>query len=437
MPAKRKYTAAEKRAFAARMAKARARAAATRKTTTVRGRGFYKGFGRDLGTFVGGAIGSRVGLRAPFAAVGGYLGQKGADITGFGAYSVPHAMTQNTLVLPNNPRIKNDLEREGAVVVSHREHIGTVKSSTGFEIQYELPLNPAQDGTFPWLSSVAANFTQYEMLGCIFEYVSTSGSAVSSTNNALGEVIMTSNANSLDSSYVSKTQMLNSDFCQAFSPSSNGALPIECSPQQSTLTKLYTRYGAVKDGADIRMSDLGVVTIATSGMQAADIEVGELYVNYQVALLKPQLVEELGLVSPCANYQLVGATDPLPLGTPSANFDSIGVTFSGNVITIPRNTSGKFFLRFMWKGASTAVTYPNITAQANMTNVKLFDNATQSIVSNTGTTTTRLWMDHAFQLTDSSSEGTITLGAAGTLPTSLTVAELQIFQINYDMDEAV
>lgn len=431
MPTKRTYTAAEKKAYASRMAKSRTRS--TRPTSTVSGRGFYKGFGRDVGRFVGGVAGRGVGLSGPLAELGGYIGNRASKITGFGSYSIPDALTQNTLVLPSNPRIVNDLQREGAVVISHREHIGTVKSSIGFTRQYELPINPGQNATFPWLSAVASNFTQYEMLGVIFEYVSTSGNAISSTNNALGEVIMTVNANSLDPSYVNKTQMLNSDFTQAFAPSSNGALPVECSPQLSTLTKLYVRFGSNPSGGDLRMSDLGVFTMATSGMQQADVEIGELYVNYQLALIKPQLVSELGYTTPTAYYQLVGSTNAAPIGTgPVANFDSIGITFSGNVVTIPRNVSSRLLVRFHWFGASTAIVTPGVVSQVNNTNVLLFNNVSTNIIYNTPSTSTDLFLEFALELTDPSIEGSFTLNGAGTLPTSLVASEMMITQVNYE-----
>jgi hypothetical protein len=433
MPQKRKYTAAQKRAFAARMA--RARAASSRSTKTVSGRGFYKGFSRDAGAFLGRAVGGRYGLGAPGAAIGGHLGQKFADITGFGSYNIPFSLTRNTLALPNNPRIKNDLEREGAVVISHREHIGTVKSSTAFQIQYELPLNPAQEATFPWLSSTSSNFTQYEMLGCIFEYVSTSGDAVSSTNNALGEVIMTSNANSLDTSYVNKTQMLNSDFCQAFSPSRNGALPIECAPQQSTLTKLYTRYGAVKPGADLRMSDLGVVTIATSGMQAADIEIGELYVNYQVALFKPQLVEELGFTQPMAYYELAGVTGLVPLGTSSGRtsiIDTIGCTFNSTTLIIPRNTSGRWQMDYVVQGSSVLTVRPLITL-VNAQPINATRNGTQPFIDDAGNTSDTYMLTYTFEITDPTDEARVVFSSTGTLPTTPSTSDIRLTQLNWDV----
>ena len=433
MPATKKYTAKERAAFGRKMAKARA----APRTRAVRGRGFYKGFGRDLGTGLGAAAGGFFG--GPAGALAGAnfgrsVGGGIAQLTGRGAYSGP-GLSRNTLVLPVNPRIINDLTREGAVVIRHREHIGTIVSSTSFEVQYELPLNPAQNGSFPWLSSIAANFTQYEMLGCIYEYVSTSGNAVSSTNNALGEVIMTSNANSLDSSYQSKTAMLNSDFAQAFAPSVNGALPIECSPAQSTLTKLYTRYGAVKPGADVRMADLGVVTIATSGMQAADIEIGELYVNYEVALLKPQLVSELGYLQPQSYHILNGSTNSAPLGTTRTSLiNTLGVTFASNVITIPRNTSGKFELIFSFQGTTAALVKPTHT-YVNMKQIDACRNGTTGTIQNDGSSADTFIIRITVQILDSSKESTVTIGTGATLPSSLSTSDLTISQLNWDITE--
>lgn len=437
MPTKA-YTDKEKAAYWKRKATSAPRTAVRRRTGTVTGRGFYKGFSRDAGSFLGGAVGSRWGLRQPGAAIGGALGQKFADITGFGAYS---GLKKNSLVLPMNPRIKNDLEREGAVVISHREHIGTVRSSTGFEIQYELPLNPAQGGTFPWLSAVASEFTQWEPLGIIFEYVSTSGNAVSSTNNALGEVIMTVNANSLDSSYLNKTQMLNSDFAQAFAPSTNGMCPVECAPQQTTLTKLYTRYGSVKPGADIRMSDLGVLTVATSGMQAADIEVGELYVTYQIALLKPQLVQELGFLAPYCSWKatnLPTTGDALPLGDGQTYlFNNMGVTVeNNNKLVLPRNTNGKFILSGYIQGSGTVIPIMPLLAYNNCAAILALRQNTVATVLNNGFTTDRMLYQTAFEIIDSSSEATIQFGLLGVMPTSLAAASWSIVQINQDAAEA-
>lgn len=432
MPAKtqKTYTPAQKRAYAARMAAARA----SRSTSSVQGRGFYKGFGRHLGTGLGAAF-SAITKVPGGAALGGYLGQKGSEITGFGAYNVP--LTQNTLVLPNNPRICNDAQKEGAVVVTHREHIGSVRSSTAFEIQYELELNPARNSSFPWLSAIASNFTQYEFLGVIYEFVSTSGHAVSSTNSSLGEVIMCANYNSLDSSYVNKTQMLNADFCQSFAPSRNGALPIECAVQQSTITRLYTRYGSVPAGADKRLYDLGTVTIATSGMQAADIELGELYVNYQVCLHKPQLVQELGFLRPEAVYQLgIDATKLYPLGKtmdPIMAFDSIGLTLDRvtHTITIPRNTCGKFMLKLQYDGVSIALTHPGIAVSTNITDVPMFADGTITNEYSSGTAG-KMFEHWGIMVTDPSQEATITLGTSGEIPTTLNRAELFMIPLNYD-----
>lgn len=412
--------------------------ARSRRTGTIKGRGFYKGFSRQVGALAGSLAGASLGAPTLGGFAGGYLGQKVSDITGFGAYTLPGKLSvrKNSLVLPMNPRIKNDLEREGAVVITHREHIGSIKSSTDFQVQFELPINPAQNGTFPWLSGVASEFTMWEPLGMVFEYVSTSGNAVSSTNNALGEVIMTVNANSNDSSYVSKTQMLNADFAQAFAPSKNGACPVECSPQLSALTKLYTRYGAKKEGSDIRMSDIGVLTVATAGMQAADIELGELYVTYQVALFKPQLVQELGFLIPQASYALSNPASATPLGSTHVKLvDTIGITFaSANKIVIPRNTSGKFHMNINYQGLSAALTRFDVT-YVNATAIDAWKGGTSGFIDDTGNFADTYMADYAFVVDDSSKEVEINFSSGAQLPLSISTASLWISQMNWDVTD--
>lgn len=408
----------------------------------ITGRGFYKGFGRDVGTFLGTAAGRLTGIPG-LGAVGGRLGAYGSKITGFGAYDTSNAAGR--LVLPNNPRIANEVKLEGGVIINHREYIGDVTSSTAFTKKYELPLNPAMPSSFPWLSGTAANFQEYIPMGIIYEYVSSSGSAVSSTNNALGSVMMSCQYNSMDQAYGSKAEMLNENFAQSFAPSCNGALPIECDREQSVLHKHYTRHGAVEAGADIRMYDLGKVTVATQGMQADDIVVGSLYVNYQFALLKPQLAEGIGELAATCNLGLnassITSANPI-IGTGvNVKYDNIGVSFAvvggKDRIIIPPNTVGKFILYAFWGGAASAVCAAPTVLYDNLKVISVLggglygdDVGMQHCDSHTNTTT---WLVRTIEVIESSLGGYIEFGNDGVLPGSLARANLTITQLNRDV----
>lgn len=428
------YTAAEKKKYAAKMAKARAA-----RRPTYRGTGGYwqdfkrgvpKGVSSALGTGLGTGLGSLLGPAGGTAGgiMGGLLGQKFADITGLGSYSI-NSIKKNTLIHPQVPKISNPISGD-YVEFSHHEYVGTVNSSVAFNREWVIDINPGLSQSFPWLSTLANSFTSWQMMGAAVHFKSTSAQALNSTNTALGEIFMAANYNNSPSepSYDSKEQIMQTEWSTSGPPSQNQTLFLECDPKQNGRSVLHTRSGTVADRQDF---DLCRVTVAAQGSQA-DAIVGDLFITYQIRLMKKQL---LGIPArvPSALYQLVSAADATPLGTPTLGFDNIGLTFSGNTITVPRGTRGKFFIEFFWDGDSTACTYPNITAQSNMTNVLLFTNNSASIITN-NETTDKLFMKHAFMLTDASIDGSLTLGAAGTLPTNLVSAEFYLTQVNTSID---
>lgn len=260
------------------------------------GRGFYKGFGRDAGRVIGGGAGAALGLLGvggfnPITGIaganvgsklGGTIGDMASKLTGWGSYRVHH----NSIV-QQVPSIKNP-RKEGATQIRHREYIGDVLSSQNFQIQYQLAINAAQPTTFPWASQLSANFTQYEINGLMFEFVTTSGDATGS-NTSLGEVMMATNYDSVLPPFVNKLQMLNQEFSSSVKPSSSSLHPIECSPNQTTIPLLYTRPSAPAPNTDIRVYDLGQFFLATQGNQSDGQTLGELWVTYDILLYKPLL----------------------------------------------------------------------------------------------------------------------------------------------------
>lgn len=244
-----------------------------RRGAKIKGRGGYLGdIGHKLGSSVGGFLGG---------AAGNLLG----SIFGSGSYTVD----SNSLVGPavNGPP-SFLAEKDGSMIVAHREFISDITSSTGF-ILTSLNINPGQSSTFPWLSRIAANFEEYEMLGLVFEYKTTSATAVSSTNTALGVVVMATDYNVDATLFTNKQQMEAYQFSCSTSPAASVIHPVECAPGENVLKNMYVRTGAVPTGEDARFYDLGLFQIATVGMQAAST-IGELWVSYHVKLRKPKLL---------------------------------------------------------------------------------------------------------------------------------------------------
>jgi len=298
------------------------------------GRGFYKGFGGHLGSALGAGIGAAFGNSGAGAALGGAIGKFAAKATGWGKYNI----SRNSLIA-SVPQIRNP-KKEGMTQIRHCEYIGDVYSSSDFKIQYALPINAGMPSTFPWASSIAQNFTQYEMNGAMFEFRSTSGDATGS-NTALGSVILATNYDSVLPPFTNKQQMLNQEFSIDVKPSQNVLHPIECANAQSSISLLYTRTGAVPPNTDPRMYDLGTFYLATQGNQLDEdgnpVNLGSLWITYDILLAKPLLAGTAQDAS-SAQFTALNSSGTQPYTNLGQLHNSMGVEVSPD----PSGTATRF-----------------------------------------------------------------------------------------------
>lgn len=263
----------------------------TKKTGILKGVGAYRKNKRTTNRIRGqGGFFEDVGR-----AVGPWLGSK-ADglfnkVFGSGSYQV----TKNTLTAQaSDPPILSNTK--GATRVQHREYIQDVSGSTAFNL-LSFPINPGLAPSFPWLASVANCFEEYILHGIIFEFKSTSATALNSTNTALGTVIMATEYNALHGDFTTKRDMENYVYSTSCSPDMSALHPVECARDVNVLHELYVRNSPPTLPTDLRFSDLGRFQIATVGMQAAAV-IGELWVTYDIELLKPRLPDAITSVAP-------------------------------------------------------------------------------------------------------------------------------------------
>jgi hypothetical protein len=255
------------------------------------------------------------------AVAGGWLGNLAGKafniLRGKGDYTVgpeDGKVNANSLLTPGKAVPVMHSDAHGCVRVTHREYLVDIFSRVSpLYSTAEFVLNPADARTFPWLSTLAAAFTQWKLLGCAFEFVSTSG-AISSTQ-ALGSVSMAAQYDVTRPVFRNKRDMLNHYWSTSQSPSRNQMLLIECEPSLTPMAPLYVRkppLGAVpvtydptsvftwnngsiaapatfQEMEDPRLSDHAYIQVFSTG-QAADLQVlGELWITYDVMLMKPLL----------------------------------------------------------------------------------------------------------------------------------------------------
>lgn len=378
-----------------------AKATYTRKSTTIHGRGDYvvpkpvkttssaiklakEKPHKSIGQKVGSAIGAGLGLGAE---------QLIRWISGMGDYSVEHNVLLNT----GNPPMMKNYDNTGGTVLRRREFLTDIKTSAiagGFKLD-KFSLNPGSQFTFPWLSQIAVNYEQYSFEGVIFEFRSMSADALNSTNTALGTVIMATNYNAASPVFDQKAEMENYEFGGSCRPSEDLMHPIECARHQTTVSEPYIRSGALPPDQDIRLYDWGNFQIATNGFQGTEVNIGELWVTYQVALYKPKMYTSLGNYNDVyrAGTTVLG-TIQVPFGSP-ANFqivnNTIGIaydsssgasrfSFSGAYASIKQS----YYITMEFTG-STAITVasPNIA-----TNMQIQPWQTAGTVPQLGVTTT-------------------------------------------------
>jgi len=318
------------------------------------------------------ALGAALGGPAG-AGVGGMIGNAGGSfiskMLGHGDYAVTNApqLKENNLVLANAAQMPQFGTGKVACKFVHREFLGDVYSSAtpgAFKIT-DYPINPGLNSTFPWLSGVVgAKFQQYRINGMAFEYRSMSADALNSTNTALGSVIMSTDYDSADTTFASKQEMENTEYGVSCKPSVNMMHGIECARFQTPVSELYIRAYNVPTGKDIRLYDMGRFSIATVGCQAANVNLGELWVSYDIDAFKA--IEQVpNYLTPFAQYTLnnVDATHSLGL-TQTVVEDQIGLTITYEAgtayIKFPHNMEAGTVLSFFYglQGSYSAAVVP-------------------------------------------------------------------------------
>lgn len=241
--------------------------------------------GASLGSFAEGAIKSLFGsgdYEEEFAKAGGFGVSENTIVQPMTAQQAPYVQGDD------HPTV--DLQEMGAMRVRHREFLRDTSSGTSPAVYAQYGLCPTETSTFRWLAAIAHNFEQWIPNGIVFEWVPTCGAAVSSTNSALGTISMATQYNANESPFVDKTALLNHHFATSGRIADTQMHAIECAVGDRPTPILYTRTDdpfALPD-EDERLTFLGWTTIWREGSQAS-FTAGELWVTYDITLLKPRL----------------------------------------------------------------------------------------------------------------------------------------------------
>jgi len=386
--------------------------------------------------------------------IGAYLGHGIHTVvkalTGFGDYQVQENSLIAGTIGGDPPGMRNT---PGGMIIRHREFIQDITSASVFT-NHAFSINPGLLQTFPWLHQIADSFEQYRFRGLVFEYKTMSSNAVlsASASTALGTIIMGTQYNALDPSFVDKRTMENYEFSNSCSPDKSMMHPIECKMSQTSVAELYVRNDLPSTG-DLRLYDLGNFQIAVQGMQGTTgAVIGELWCTFEIEFYKPKLltdVEEIQAITD--HYQAptpVLSPTNSPLGGVSA--PTVGSTIGTSLvqqsgyqaIVFPNDIEdGYYYLSYVLGGGAVgapsklpAIVFGNpvnCTIKAGWSN----DSLTSVPMPDGGTgptSITHMGNNCVIQVTASGCSIGINFDNSGTvLPTS-TVADLYIMRIDGD-----
>jgi len=153
---------------------------------------------------------------------------------------------------------------------------------------------------------VATSFQQYSLLGLAYEYVPTSGAAVSGTSAALGQIAMTfkydvSNPGGWPDTLSGILNMQGSTSC---SPAAPGTCYMECNPRLSNqLVRFVETESSTYTGMSTQNFIAADFILQSSGAQTTTttFQAGQLWVTYEVLLFNPRPIDPTPSLSdmPC------------------------------------------------------------------------------------------------------------------------------------------
>nr|UHS72372.1 MAG: hypothetical protein 2 [Tombusviridae sp.] len=306
---------------------------------------------RALGGLGGGFAGNLIGQGGAGKYYGTGLGASLSRWLGSGDYTVAsNSVVQRTL--RGSDSIPSMHKSGQSISIQHREYLGPIKGSVGFVNQRFFTLQPGDSHTFPWLHSIATQFQQYRIKGMVVHYIPTSGEVVSGTNPAIGSVMIQTSYRASDTAPATKIEMLNEYWATESKPSQEFCHPIECSPKENPFEVHYVRSRPVPTGDSVMMYDMGNIFVATEGMPGANT-VGDLWVTYDIELMKPQVLSDVAAGITYSAVRNVGGSTADLFGTAGLLSGVAGVTFKNGTVTFPTGNTGTFHIAINLKANTT------------------------------------------------------------------------------------
>lgn len=210
---------------------------------------------------------------------------------GRGAYATNNLITDSGATSSSVVPVFNPTDLH-TVTYSNREFIKDVYAPAAgqvFSIS-SWSVNPGLAESFPFLSQIAINFEEYEIIQLAFTYKSTVADFASASGQ-VGQIVMATQYNPNSDPFADKEDMMLYEGGMSCKTTESMIHGVECDPAKiaGTASK-YVRAGNLPPSEDLKNYDLGKTSLAILNCPAtyAQQQIGELWVSYTVKLRKPK-----------------------------------------------------------------------------------------------------------------------------------------------------
>lgn len=361
---------------------------------------------REVGGIIGKQVAAMTGMKS-LQGVGKWLGSGIGSIFGSGDYTVMGPTPGYNVLAGQTPKFSTT---HATNIVSHREYLGDITGQTGF-VNRAYPLNPGMAATFPWLSTIAANYQQYKFHGLIFEFRPLITDFV--TAGAPGVFVMTTNYNADQEPFATRQEAENAEFAVSVKPTNGLMHMIECKDTEVANKLYYVRTVPPPAGQDLRLYDYGNTQIISQNNPAQVL--GELWVSYCVEFFKPCLaVSNDVIIADGFHAYRSSATTVNPLG-------SIGVRTSGSLAVSVTSTTiaisnavinARYEITVSWSGATSVGAVGQVAVQG-VAPFNIYSSTPASFML-AGNTTTSCILTHSWVATSTSMGIAVAASIVGT-----------------------